>query len=450
MKRLTMRRSLTGLLCLLGAAAVSAEDAVVPDVPSRTLTTSASGRFLVSGPDAAKTTAYTQWAESIADRLERQLGLPLAFSRQAPLHIQLANPGSGTEGLGLQLVSVDGQVQYLLTVNEYAPLDYEDLLAGWCRLAVAAVLERRAGHGVPVDRVPQWLSVGLAQNLDPAMRLRNRRIVNSWVPRSTRPGVGQVMAWDTLPERWHRTKAVCGMAVAWLASLKPHEQVWPVVLDRLASGEGITADWVAVALAGGKGTVELERAWSQWLERQDRVIQDFGTLSSGGLDQLRRMTEIGSAELTSPLEDGREAPLTPRDLIARRKALSVRLAAKERAQQVQALTVGKAPELVEVGAAYARFFEGLSRKESTLRLKWRLYRADRAWDSLQRLTLAREAYLDQVERETATPLNTEIRGVAPVLEKGPLETYVDEVEKRQSRPDGTAGGQHPVGGPGAP
>ena len=443
----TARRAMGMAVCSLMAAGplvAGAQTTSAPPASVRILTTSASGRFMVAGTESAKNTAYTQWAETMADRLDRQFGMPVAFTRQHPLAIQLLGPGSPADGVVAQCGVADGAARYVLSVNEYVPLDYEELLAAWCRLALAAQVSERSGKAPALDAVPQWLAVGLAQNLAADLRERDRRLVNGWVPRSERPGVGRVLAWDSLPERWYRTRALCGLATAWLDSLRPQGQVWPLVLDRLAGGERITPEWVAAKLAQADGAEALERAWVMWLERQERRVQDLGGLTSVLVEQLRQMASVEASELGAS-SAGVEGRLSARDLVARRKALGVRLVAEERAQQVQALTIGKAPELVETGALYARFFEGLARGESSLRLRWRLRKAERSVESLAVLTRAREAYLDQAEREHAPGRGEEVPGAVPMLEKSPLETYVDEAEKRFGAPPEPADAQAPKG-----
>ena len=132
--------------------------------------------------------------------------------------------------------------------------------------------------------------------------------------------------------------------------------------------------------------------------------------------------------------DDRDGRLTPLDLVAMRRNAAVRLVAEERMQQVQALTIGKAPELVRVGQAYAFFFEGLVRGSGAWRLRWRLRQAERELSALSDLTRAREAYVDAFEREAAS-----IGGSAgsmsspPALEKSRLEAYVDDVERNFGR-----------------
>ncbi len=431
-------RCLVLMLCGAGAIKGGAQDGPAAAVAARPdVTTSSSGRFVVTGPDAAKTREYTHWAEAMAERVERRLGMPLAFTRQSPLRIHLAPADSSTAGIVVQCQYREGRLSAGLTVNEYAALDYEDLLAALCRLALVAVVDRErgprgAGGGPP--RVPSWLAVGLAQNLDPALCARNRRLVHGTLPDSEPPEVSAVLSWDNLPERWYRTRALCGMTVMWLDSLKEQGESWRRIVDRLAAGEPVTAGWVAQSLAGVNSGAALETRWSAWLKRQERVVQDLGAVSSVMLGQLRERVEVSASELGDAAPDDGDRRLAPLDLVAMRRRAAVRLVAEERMQQVQALTIGKAPELVRVGQLYAFFYEGLVRGSAAWRLRWRLRQAEREWVALSELTRARETYVDAFEREAASTGGPAVlTGPSPALDKSPLEAYVDDVEKRFGR-----------------
>jgi hypothetical protein len=443
MSVMTLMRCLTLTLCGAGAWVTAAQDggeAVTGTVAS--VTTSASGRFMVTGPNAVKTSEYTRWAEAMAERLERRLGMPPAFSRQAPLRILLTPAGSDMPGLTVECQYRAGRLYGSLTLNEYVLLDYEELLAAWCRLALVSIVDHRRDPRLAArepPRVPQWLAVGLAQTLDPALCARNRRLVYGATPELGQPEVSKVLSWDSLPERWHRTRALCGMTAMWIDSLKPQGESWRLIIDRLATGEMPTAGWVAMTLAGVEPGAACEAAWSRWLKRQERVVQDMGSVSSVTLNQLREMVEVSTSELGDTMPDEFNVRLTPRDLVARRSSPAVRLIAEERMQQVQALTIGKAPELVQAGQAYALFFESLVRGARAWTLRRRLRDAEEVLATLSDLTRAREAYVDAFEREAAlTSGNRLPMSSAPALDKDPLEAYVDEVEQRFVREEAGA------------
>ncbi len=437
MTSLTSRRAILlviSILCAPGAFAQGTNTGA--EAAARVTATSSSGRFLVTAPDLSKASEYTRWAEEMAERFEHLTGAPAAFSRLAPLHIVLAAAGSPAEGLAIRSVPGDGRLNYILSVNEYVALDYEDLLAAYCRLATAAAMDRyRPGSAGGELQVPDWLAVGLAQNLDPLLRNRDRRLVGSWIPVSERPDITRVLTWDRLPETWYRTRALCGVAALWVVSLKPQGQGWPLIVERLASGQRLSPVWIGASLAGVKPGAGFAQAWADWLDRQGRMIQDLGAVSTALIDQLKRACDTPASELRGVRGLDPSDRLTPRQLIALRREPPVQLVAELRAQQVQALTIGRAPELAAVGERYALFFEGLSDGATYVTLRWRLGRAERAWGRLAALTREREAYVDAVEQESAPAGRT--AGPAglpePLLEKSRIEAYLDDAERRFGR-----------------
>ena len=445
-RRVRARRSvpLHGFLVGLAVWVATGTGAGAQNEPAdpRVTTISSSGRFQVTAADSAKASEYTRWAESMADRFERLTGAPVALTRLVPLRIVLAPAGSTAEGVATRCVSSSGRLHYTLEVNEYASLDYEDLLSVYCRLLTAAATDlRRQGTPGGEPPVPDWLAVGLAQNLDASVRNRDRRLLGSWLPLSERPAVTQVLAWDHLPETWFRTRALCGMAALWTLSLKPQGQAWPLIVDRLASGPRLSPVWIA-DLAGVKPGRDFDRAWVEWLDRQEGLIQDFGAVNSLLVEQLRQACETPAAELHGVPGLAPADRLMPLQLIALRKQSVAQLAAEVRAQQVQALTIGRAPELAEVGERYAVFFQGIGDGASYLTLRWRLSRAERAWERLSARARAWEAYLDTVEQELAQSGGTAIPAdrPQPLLEKSRIEAYLDEAERRFSRAGGEQAG----------
>lgn len=406
--------------------------------PARVVTTSASGRFVVAGPDAVANSQYTRWAEDTATRLERLLGVTFIPVKRVPtVRIVLLTGTPSGAAIEVQRRRVNGFVERELRVNDALSPDYEWLQARLCELLVDSCLDsRRRGSGPETDAgtVPQWLTMGLAQNLAAETRVRNRRIVTRWMTPPVCPRLTEILQWYTLPEGWPRYRALCGMAVYWMGTLREGGQVYADMLDRLAANQPLTVNWVAAQAAHPGSPAAMEQAWQDWLARQGQAIQDFGELSSALLDQLK-----AEVDLNVPLGTGSLAGVTrrlaPADVIAERERLpQVALAAAEKIHGIRRLTLGKAPEFVEIGEAYGSFYSAVARGAWTMTLRIRLARAEAAFDRLDKLTRAREAYLDEAEREAAEGDgrdNTAGVGPAePVLEKSRIQAYLDDAEAR--------------------
>jgi hypothetical protein len=407
--------------------------------PSRVITTSATGRFVVEGTDNLANSQYTRWAEDTATRLERLLGLTFpSGKRETAVEIILVSGATAGPSLSVRCVRESG-LKRILTINEARQPDYELMQDGLCRLLLAGCMEdRRRASGLPAggQDVPQWFSMGLAQNLFAENRVRNRRIVTKWVPETDRPALSAVLQWRILPEGWPRNRALCGMAVYWMGTLREGGGFYVAMLDRLAGDHPLTAGWVTAQIAPSGSAGSAERDWRDWLARQGQAIQEFGELSGVLLDQLRAELDlVVPAAPEAAVLGGGSRRLAPEEVVAERpRTALLRQAAAEKIQRLRRLTLGKAPEFVEIGEAYGRFYEAVSRNAWTPLIRYRLARAHSAFDRLAELTRAREAYLDEVERDEAGE-DEWIRDAAmgspqPVLEKSRIEAYLDDAEKR--------------------
>jgi hypothetical protein len=437
--------------CLAGVsfAGEAGPRTTYPVQSNRVVTTSASGRFVVTGPDAVSNIAWTRWAEETTGQLEHFLGVKFPFRRMEAIDIRLV---SGREAASIPafLSRVDsGLFQRMITLNATAPLDFEAVDELLCRALVTGYIRDRyrgkEGGGVP--SVPEWLTMGVVQNLRPVIRTRNRNVIMAWRTDQDFPRLTAMLQWQTLPEGWPRYRSLCGMAFNWLGTFNEtiqsnqpiEKKVQPTanstdpyvrILDRLANDGAVTAVWLAGEFTRTGSEEDMEKAWREWVGRQAHLIQSFGEVSSVLIEQLRDELPL---EVPSGEAGGQAIGLAPRDAIERRGAPGVSLAAMEKVQRLRALTLGKAEELTRLGEAYARFYERLSVGAWPMTLYHELNKAEKAMDQLADLTRRREAYLDAVEREWPQRLAgwKEVSDVLePVLDKGRLERYVDEAEKK--------------------
>jgi hypothetical protein len=211
---------------------------------------------------------------------------------------------------------------------------------------------------------------------------------------------------------------------------RPADDSYGRMLNRLADHGAVTPAWLAGELTRTGTEADMEKAWREWVGRQAGLIQSFGEVSSVLIEQLRSelTLEVWPGEAGEP-----SLRLSPREAIERRGDSGVSQAAMEKVQRLRALTLGKAEELTRLGEAYALFYERLAGGAWAMTLNHELKKAEKAMDQLADLTRRREAYLDAVEREfqqRSMPWK-ETSGVRePVLDKGRLERYVDEAEKK--------------------
>jgi len=348
----------------------------------------------------------------------------------APLEIRLAEPSVGAPLVRPADDGNDTGAGRGLVINERAPADYDELTESLCGLLLLDYVESRREALAPkgtAEDVPQWLAAGLAQNLDPSSRARSRKLVSVWFPRGERPPVSAVLQWNEVAAGWHRDRALCGMVAAWIVTLKGGEAV-KLMADRLAEGGALTFEWMAARIAGAGSAGEMDRAWNVWMDRQSRLVQEFGALSSAALEELQAETviDVRAAGLEPAGLD--RSSYRPRELIAAAgESAALRILAADKAQKIRTVAIGKAPEISEVGDLYGKFFEAAANRSWRSTLRFKLARAEGAFDRLMDLTRSREAYLDAIENERGAEAGDREE---PVLEKSRVESYVDEAERR--------------------
>jgi len=400
-----------------------------PVLAGPVITTSASGRYRVVGPDTLENTDYTRWAEDMTLQVERFLGLPIPLMRGSVVEIVLENSGP----VSVSCSRSEGKLQRVLFLSRTGPVEYDRIQEGLIRLVLAGIVERRRREeGLPdvIPAIPRWLSVGLALNLDKEQVARNRKIVAATGMELGATRASTVVGWEQLPEGWHGRQALCGILVAWINSVP---EALDRVLERVVRQELVSPQWLAVTGIHADSVERMEDLWAEFRNLQGRAIQEFGGLSMALIDQVK-------AELPLELKTPEPVCIQPRDIIAARKKWpgAVANGAVVKMERLQVVTIGKAPELGALTALYGRFYEGVAAGAWAPILTWRLSRAEAALKRLESLTRAREAYLDEMEQGSTGKRQGQAgvleEGSVPELEKSRIESYIDETEKRYHKP----------------
>jgi hypothetical protein len=393
------------------------------------VTMSASGRYRVVGADTLENTDYTRWAEDMTLQFERFLGIPIPSERRSVIEILLEESGP----LSVSCTRNEGVLKRGLVLSRTGKVDYDLIQEGLIRLLLTGMVDRRRREAeLPsvIPKIPRWLSVGLARNLDKGQVAMNRKIVEVDGAELTTTPASAVLGWEQLPAGWHGRQALCGLLVAWINSVP---EALDRVLERVVRQEAVSPEWLAVAGVQAESVAGMEVQWKEWRQRQGRAIQDFGGLSLDLIDQVK-------AELPMEFNIPELVCVQPGGVIAARKKWPVAVAngAALKIERLQVVTMGKAPELVAISNLYGRFYEGVVDGTWTPILKWRLSRAESALEQLETLTRSREAYLDEVERDLSGKRLEQkpgaSDGLVPELEKSAIESYIDEAEKRYHKP----------------
>lgn len=388
---------------------------------------STSRRFVISGFPPAAAADLARWTEEVAQRLEELLGT-CPWERGWYVELQGVPGSQVSRAQGW----VDGMLQQRLILGRGDELDQEDALEGLVWLLLNRwPIQRQSGadRTRELATVPDWLSVGVAQNLYAELRARNAATIQ------TRWREDRLTAWPELVEgefmpagRW-AAKAEAGLFVAWLLERRARlDTLW----EKCAHGHRMNADEVAQHVIGVANRAEATSAWEVWLAAQQdrkRVVTGVDLEQVAEFDALSR---IEDPELQAVQANVR-APLTLADLIALRRAPWVPALATRRGWQMQMAMLGRGAEWQAVAQRYLHFLDALAgrgkgyrgglfgRGASSRQLQALLVEADEARERLRREIQARTAYLDAEELSRhANGVDAEVKG------------YLDAIEQQQA------------------
>ncbi len=384
---------------------------------------------------------YTaRWAEDVAGRLEQAVGRRFPSSNSRVVRIVVRADGGKQGGIiGAEQSVTDGLLVQRLTVDDFSGADWEDGLEKFCALFIAGhIAEQSAGRDgvlMPAVVVPEWLSTGLAQYIDPALRARNREVLQGWQREGSVPAFAELLKWAVLPPGRAREKSLCGMAASWLCSIPEKAAFYRRIFDHLRAGESLSPDRLAAAMPSCGSAADLETAWRAWVARECAMVARPGTLSSDLIGTLRGLLSAVPGECGVPADMNWSAPAEPGALIDVKRAAWMPGYCGARIASIRMMEVGRPPEFVEAAELYVAFFEALGQRRRDDTLEKLLARADTAFAELGRRVGERERYMDAMELVYGGGGGAAPRGTASVtndvvVERSKLQRYIDTVEER--------------------
>lgn len=396
-------------------------------------------QFAVSGCPAGQGLQIALWADDVQARLERFLGLPIAPPAPLPLVIRVVEDASSERGRVVRYQSIEsGMVDQRVEMINPAKADQEDLLEGVCSLLLSRTAYVRAGApptGLP--RIPDWFAVGAAQNLFPEARARNRAaVVAAWRAKGPR-SLGEILAWDRLPDgRWEE-KPESALFVEWLlqpAKAPPHAGT---LLAAWASGRSVSPSFIASNVLQAADVAEIERSRDLWLAQQQQVQSEPGAVSVDRVAELVHMLEIHPADYAVTGSDKIPVVTDLRDMIQKRAEPWVRTLASHVSTKARLLAIGQPPDFQRVVEGYVAVLDGLVKRsgglfgggQSAERLRLLLDEAETRLVAFQQMEKDREKI-----RVRAAELPEAGIPVSVPTGSDPIKSYLDEVERRLTRP----------------
>lgn len=396
-------------------------------------TVSASRLFAVQGTNRQATIELARWAESVSTRLDRLLDpRPLAALPRS-CEIILAEESVAGGLVVTQFMTSAGKFIQRVTVRDPARPDYEDLLEEICRLRVdMMVAGQRPGAERASGRAPAWLGVGLAQNLTTALRARNARLLDELGPVAPPPTLERLLGWRHLPAGRKMDKVYCGFAAAWLMAQPRPAEIFGAIVSRFAAQDGLAVDDLARICAVADAE-SLEREWSAWLARQDRILRVGGENATALLRKLHNRLVIPPEDLQAAGATNKLKALPARELEMFKDQPWGRSCAARQAEAMRLLAIGKDLEFNSTTEAFALYFDAIAADRAGWIVKRRLRQAESALREHEARVRSRAAYLDAMEREWE-PISGELpAGEENFVEKSAMRAYIDTAERRLER-----------------
>jgi hypothetical protein len=252
---------------------------------------SASRSFVIQSHSRERNIELGIWAEEVQGRITSFMGRPVPLGRGQPVYIQLQeDPTKEPLAIPRQHIKNSYLTQQLLIVN-FDEADQEDMLEALCQLLLSRYAMAAQPPSIRTERpaqVPSWFAVGIAQNMYPVLRERNRRLCVRWLKENRLEEIPDLMNQQFLPRGRMRVKVMCGLLVSWLQEAEQQDLV-SAMPSAWARGETVDATWLSKHLLNDPVLDEklLAKQWRLWITRVRQAQSEFGGDIYGAVDQLK-------------------------------------------------------------------------------------------------------------------------------------------------------------------
>ena len=422
---------------------------------------SADRRFMVSGMTSAENMVLARALSEQAGRIEAKTGMLLPMQRNQVLGVMVQSSSSPESGVLKMQGWDDGHFYQRLVVPGALRLDQEDLMEGacWLMLNRYAAEQTSAGQRIGIGAtVPDWISAGLAQNSQAALRSRNRDWIARELGEHRAMPLAQVVKLDTLPPGRWREKAYAAAAVEFLFP-DGDLNAWARLFKAVGTRQAIDALWLRKNCPVLQDR-NAEEAWAEHLLQKARS-RNIEAWSDRGLqieEKLLQALNFRPREMAMGIAIPEDVPqeLFARDLIEYRAQPWLVPVAGALSLQIQSLEIGAPSALQEVMSSYAAFFDQLGTpppekhswwsraKKDPKKLQppddatWQIalnqlwMRAERAHQEFLENHQSRKRYVDSFDRPAAGDF-TEPATVSD-LPRTRIQKYVDEIEEKTISP----------------
>jgi hypothetical protein len=429
------------------AAAESTDD----EAPPVTSIVSSTRHFAVRGTDPGQNLRLGIWADEVAEEMGEFIGQDVPFSDRRPVYIFAKVDPDIAEGLIAQRQAYsDGLLTQELRITNFHLLDQEDLLEALSALLLNRYAVQR--QSVPARKkklaeVPAWFSVGVAQQLFPALRERNRLVcVKQWQENRLKP-VPEVLSMRFAVDGRTTLKCSCGMFLAWLHALSGADRTFDEMFTAWSTHQSVDQQWLVNHMPGLVSGKNVAKQWNLWIARASELRSEWAGDIYAVVDQLKSKLNVRPKLMNVGYPDDGMDSVSPRELLDLYDQAWFVSVIRKSSYAVNFQGMGQPEELREIIAQYQEFLETLKslnayhQKRSTNGLRRARSRAERQLDEAN-LALAKyenklknwKLYVDLADKSIAAE--------SPVPEEPPVpsevadrlstakQRYVDFIEQR--------------------
>lgn len=317
--------------------------------------------FRVTGADARVNSVIASYAESALASSAQLTGLPVRYERFPPIHIELFTDTNRPEQRVTKSQRLsEGIFDQRIRVLNPVRADTEDFLEALCWLVLNRLaVQQQTRLVMPAPpQAPEWLAVGLAQNLFPQYAQRNRLVSDQHWRAGKATRLAEITSWRLLPEGRWADKALCGEAVEFLLAAPERTALVSAMLERIMAKQPLDVAWLA-RRHGAKDPRALEKQWDLWVLHWEDAVPDFGQLTRKHTDALRELLHVDptSYGFTALAPDVR---LTPQEFLTRRNEVVIRRLAAQVGPAILSSGMGRPPEYQPMLGAWGAFFDAVA------------------------------------------------------------------------------------------
>lgn len=401
-------------LCVASTALAQSPEAILRERIGMTSRRSASGRFIVFGPEELANSELASWADELNAKLEKTTGLKPDFSRRT-LRIIVQEDGdpetaivSGTQGMDA------GTIVQRLIIRGYTNAVREDCEELLCRLLLNGNLfnfiDMSAGPPAKPESltVPRWFSEGVIRNAFPAYRAHDRpAVVQRW-KQGESGMLNRLLTSATNPPAAVLDRPLAATFVGWLLSQPDKTNRLNQVFARIASGEPLDAEWLAQVIPGCASGGDVNEAWENWLLHQTYVIRNPGKPTLDVVNRIRAEFILYRGDFGIPMTNGVCERVSIEQVIRERNGDWIPAFARTKIASFRFLAVGRGKDVSEVVEAYCRFLTALGESRDKDTLDTLLKKANDLLAALQRRV--------EAESRVATETPSPSRGRGPLAD----------------------------------